>query len=79
MEGNGYIGRTVAGGIGSGVDLDGDGKPDVTFSSNCRFLMQLKDGRVVAIEADRRVRARVQGRAVDLWAYMPVEMRAAQR
>lgn len=33
VDGNLYVGRTAAGGMGSRIDLDNDGKTDVSFSS----------------------------------------------
>ncbi len=72
VEGNVYIGRTVAGGEASSVDLDGDGKPDVTFSAPCGFLLQLSQGKVVAAEVDREVQATIQGLPVRLLPFTPV-------
>ncbi len=71
VSGNLYIGRTSAGGIGNAIDLNGDGIDDVTFNISCGFILQLANGRVVAIEADRAVNAQVQGAAVTLQAYTP--------
>ena len=53
------------------VDIDGDGKPDVTFSAECGFVLQLRDGRVIAAEADRDVTAIIQGKTVALKRYQP--------
>jgi hypothetical protein len=74
VKGSLYIGRTSAGGVGTGVDLDNDGANDVTFSSNCGFILQLQGGIVRAIEADRAVEAVVRGRSVSLGAYGPVTL-----
>lgn len=71
VDGNLYIGRTSAGGIGNSVDLNGDGRMDVTFNSICGFVLQLERGRVVAVEADRRVTARIQGRTYRLSGHTP--------
>jgi hypothetical protein len=71
VSGTIYTGRTAAGGVGRGVDIDGDGKPDVTFSAECGFILQLRDGRVIAAEADRDVTAIIQGKTVALKRYQP--------
>ena len=57
VSGNLYVGRTSAGGVGTEIDLDGDGKPDVRFSRECGFLLQLDRGQVIALETDRAVTA----------------------
>jgi hypothetical protein len=77
VEGDMYVGRTVAGGQGRAVDLDGDGKPDVVFSDTCRFLIQLSKGKVIALEADRRVAAAIAAHRVDLQPYEPVFITSA--
>src|SRR5262249_43392102 len=69
--GNLYVGRTSAGGYGEAVDLDGDNKPDVTFAAPCGFLLQIQGTRVMAVEADRDVTARVVGRRMRLRAHAP--------
>jgi hypothetical protein len=55
VEGNMYVGATSAGGEGTSLDIDGDGTPDVTFSTSCKFVLQLAAGRITAVEADRAV------------------------
>ena len=74
VTGRVYVGRTVAGGEGSGVDVNGRGKPDVTFSERCGFLLQLKNGKVIAAETDRRVKATIQGKAVELMPFQPLRL-----
>ncbi|HET6282636.1 MAG TPA: CBM35 domain-containing protein [Polyangia bacterium] len=69
-----YIGRTSAGGVGSAVDLDDDGENDVTFSTSCGFILQLANGRVTAVEADRVVTAVVQGQTVTLSPFSPLTL-----
>ena len=71
VDGNLYVGRTSAGGVGSGVDLDGDGQMDVKFNSACGFVLQLRGGRVAAIEADRPVTVRIGRRTYRLSAHVP--------
>jgi hypothetical protein len=74
LKGNVYAGRTSAGGVGLGVDLRGDGKPDVSFSGTCGFIAQVAGGRITAIEVDRPVRAAVHGRKMTLKAHTPVQI-----
>ena len=71
-----YAGRTSAGGFGTEISLGGDGKPDVRFSRECGFLLQLDRGKVTAIETDRAVTADVRGRRLALEAYSPVVLTA---
>jgi hypothetical protein len=75
VDGNVYIGQTVAGGEARSVDLDGDGKPEVTFSATCGFLVQISQGKVVAAEVDREVQATVQGSSFRLHPYSPIYLR----
>ena len=69
-----YTGRTAAGGVGRAVDLDGDGKPDVAFSEECGFVLQLRNGQVIAAEADRDVSATIRGKKIALKRYKPVQL-----
>jgi hypothetical protein len=75
VEGNVYIGRTVAGGEAKSIDLDGDGRPDVIFSVPCSFLLQISRGKVIAAEVDREVQATIQGLSFRLLPYSPVYLR----
>lgn len=75
VEGDLYTGRFSAGGVGDRIDLDRDGQPDFTFSERCGFLIQLRDGRPVAIETDRSVEARYKGGALKLAAFNPAVVR----
>ena len=72
VHGSIYIGRTSAGGEGQSIDIDRDGISDVSFDLPCHFILQLREGRVVAIEADRKVNATVGERRYSLAAYVPV-------
>ena len=74
VTGNIYTGRTAAGGVGRAVDLDGDGKPDATFSEECSFVLQLRHGQVIAAEADRDVSATIRGKKLALKRYQPVRL-----
>ncbi len=72
VEGDIYVGRTSAGGVGTGVDIDADGRQDVTFSESCGFVLQLDArGRVTAVETDRPVTATIGNRSLTLAAYAP--------
>jgi hypothetical protein len=81
VVGNLYVGRTSAGGVGSAIDLDNDGNSagdnDVTFGASCGFILQLANGRVTAVEADRAVTAVVQGQTVTLSPFSPVTLIAS--
>jgi hypothetical protein len=44
------------------------------FDAPCRFVLQLRQGRIVAAEADRQVSATLLGRRVELRAYVPVQL-----
>jgi hypothetical protein len=72
VHGTLYRGRTSAGGEGDRIDIGGDGKPDATFDAPCRFILQLRDGKIVAAEADRKVKLTFGGREIPLEAYVPV-------
>ncbi len=67
-----YVGRTSAGGEGTSLDLNGDGTADVTFSASCKFVLQLANGVVKAVEADKAVTFTYQGTPRSLAAFTPV-------
>jgi hypothetical protein len=69
-----YVGRFSAGGVGTGVDGDGDGVPDATFSAPCGFVLQLRDGKITAVETSRKVDAQVAGKPLTLEAYRSVTL-----
>jgi hypothetical protein len=71
VRGNMYVGRTSAGGEGTAIDLDGDGKDDVTLDAPCKFVLQLRDGKVGAAEADRKVAATIAGKRITLDRFVP--------
>ncbi len=71
VDGEVYVGRTYAGGFASSVDLDNDGRPDLTFDRACGFVLQLRDRVVTAIETDQPVTARLEQRTYKLRAYRP--------
>ncbi len=71
VRGTLYVGCTSAGGEGIGVDIDGDGKPDVTFAAPCRFVVQLREGKIAVVEADRQVNVDVRGKTIQLSPYVP--------
>jgi len=66
------VGRTSAGGEGGAIDCDGDGHADATFDPPCRFILQLREGKIVTVEADRKTTAQIAGRSISLEAYVPV-------
>jgi hypothetical protein len=72
--GNIYVSPTIAGGEGSEVDLDGDGKRDATFNLKCGFILQIREGQVVAVETDRSVTANIRGREIRLAAFTPAKL-----
>jgi hypothetical protein len=72
VKGTLYVGRTSAGGAGKGIDLDNDGKNDVTFDRTCAFILQLKNGRPITMEADRSVTATIRGEKLKLAPFTPV-------
>ena len=72
VEGDVYVSPTFAGGRGREVDVDGDGAADVRFDHDCGFVMQISHGAVIALEADRPVKARLHGHTYRLTAYSPV-------
>jgi hypothetical protein len=59
-----YVGRTAAGGFGAGT-------AGVTFSQPCGFVVQLRGGAPVSVEADRAVTVKIKGRQVKLSPYLP--------
>jgi hypothetical protein len=74
IKGDTYAGRTSAGGVAKELDLDGDGKADVTFDKVCGFVIQLRNGKPVAVEVDRDVSGAVAGRKLTLRAYKPLDL-----
>ncbi len=74
VHGTVYIGRTSAGGEGDSISLNRDGKPDATFDPACRFVLQLRKGRIIAVEADRKTKARIAGSSIALEPYVPVNL-----
>jgi hypothetical protein len=65
------VGLNSAGGVGTQIDINGDGVPDVKFREPCGFMIQLRGGKAVAIETDRAVQAEIQGRKLALRAHTP--------
>ncbi len=74
VRGSLYVGRTSAGGHGDRIDLDGDGRPDVTFDKPCGFILQWAGGAVLAAEADRDVVMAMGGRRFQVEAHKPLSM-----
>lgn len=72
VDGTIYVGRTSAGGVGQGVDLNHDGNNEVTFEKTCGFIVQLDGTNITAVETDRDVIGHIQGKEISFQAYMPV-------
>jgi hypothetical protein len=71
VDGTLYVGRTSAGGMGTGIAVQEDGSPDAAFNSRCGFILQLDHGRVSSVETDRAVNSTVQGMELELSPYCP--------
>ena len=71
VDGDTYVGRSAAGGVADRIDINGDGKPEATFSKRCGFVLQLRAGRVTMVEADQDVEVEIGGRRLKLSAYGP--------
>ena len=74
VDGNVYVGRTIAGGLGRELALSANSTQDVRFSAECGFLLQLIHGKVISVETDRPVHAKIQGKEYDLLAYTPRQL-----
>ena len=72
VKGDLYVGRTSAGGFGDGIDLDNDGIDDVKFSRPCRFILQLANGKAIAVEADREATTTIGAQKLTLKPFTPV-------
>ncbi len=71
VDGTLYSGKTSAGGFGSAISLDDSGAPDATFSTACNFILQVSNGVITHVEADRPVTAKIDGKTYSLGAYSP--------
>lgn len=76
VEGTLYVGRWSAGGMGTELALVPGGSPDASFSSPCGFVLELDHGTVTAVETDRAVKARIQGKDLDLAPFTPRLLRS---
>ncbi|MBS3771980.1 MAG: hypothetical protein KGY69_17135 [Bacteroidales bacterium] len=75
VSGTIYKGRTSAGGFGSEIDLDEDGKPEVIFDKSCKFILQLRqNNRIKSVETDRNVTMQIRGEEYRLKAFEPYEL-----
>lgn len=75
VRGTLYVGRTSAGGEGKAIDLDRDGKDDATFDQSCAFVLQLHQGAIRAVEADRPVVVSIAGKQRKLAPFTPVRFK----
>lgn len=73
VEGTMYIGRNSAGGYGKSLDLDEDGKSELSFSKPCGFIAQLKNGKIVAVETDAEVTMTLYGKTRTVKPYEPIK------
>jgi hypothetical protein len=71
VHGNLYIGRTAAGGEGAEIDLTGGGQPAAVFSAPCKFVLQLRSGKIIAVEADRAVSVTIGEQRLVLKPFSP--------
>jgi hypothetical protein len=76
VHGSLYVGRTSAGGEADRIDVDGDGNADAVFEPACRFVLQLRDKKIVAVEADRKTIATIHNGRFVLQPYVPVMIAA---
>ena len=70
-----YVGKTVAGGEGRELRLSSGAGPALIFDRSCGFLAQIRDGRMVAVETDRDVTARIDKTTLTLRAHRPQKLR----
>jgi len=59
-----YVGRNAVGGFGVGT-------ADFVFSEPCGFLIQMRNGAAIAVEADRAVVMKMKGKQIKLSKYLP--------
>jgi hypothetical protein len=74
VQGNTYVGRTSAGGVATSIDINNDGKADVTFNASTGFVIQLVTGKISKIETDRDATAVIQGQTFNFKAYTPLSI-----
>src|SRR5690606_28642067 len=74
VEGTIYIGEKIAGGFGDSLDINQDGKPEITLDSPCGFIVQLTDGKITKVETDTAVTVSLNGERVHLNAYEPMNL-----
>jgi hypothetical protein len=74
VQGDTYVGRTSAGGVATSIDINNDGKADVTFNASTGFVIQLATGKISKIETDRDATAVIQGQTFNFKAYTPMSI-----
>src|SRR5260370_11269066 len=75
VSGSLYVGRTSAGGVGTGIDLNGDGVNDVTFNASCGFVLQLANCGASPVAADSDLHAARPGTSLHPVALNPAPNR----
>ena len=70
VEGTLYTGTYAAGGVGQSLSLNDQGTPDIEFDRACGFIIRHDSGTITAVETDADVRARVQGKELNMSAFV---------
>ncbi len=76
VDGDIYVGQTIAGGFGTGFTLPSG--VHFNFDRPCGFLMQVHNRVPLAIETDRSVTLTFNGRTLVLAAHAPIHLRPAK-
>jgi hypothetical protein len=71
VDGSTYTGRYAAGGVGPAFRYDLAKNASASFDQPCGILMQLRGGRVTAVESDTDTTATIGGRQITLRAHTP--------
>ena len=74
VEGTIYVGEKMAGGFGDSLDIDNDGKAEITLGTQCGFIVQLVNGKIAKVETDTATTATLNGKVIDLKAYEPMDV-----
>ena len=74
VDGDIYVGQTVAGRGASALVLPGPKGAHLSFDHTCGFLVQIRNFTPTTIETDQNVTLRINGRTMALTAHMPREL-----